>query len=61
LWERSALGRRLAGAGGRRHAGLVVARWAGVAVTDAFVAFGWLLFFYPVERVAVLTRTLWGS
>jgi alginate O-acetyltransferase complex protein AlgI len=62
LWERSVLGRRLAGAGaGRRHAGFQVARWAGIAMTDAFVAFGWLLFFYPVERVAALTRTLWGS
>ena len=53
LWERSALGRRLAGA--------QAARWAGIALTDAFVAFGWLLFFYPVERVAALTRALWGS
>jgi alginate O-acetyltransferase complex protein AlgI len=53
LWERTALGRRLAGTG--------AARWSGVALTDAFVAFGWLLFFYPVERVAALTRALWGS
>jgi len=53
LWERSALGQRLSGAR--------AARWVGVALTDAFVAFGWLLFFYPVERVAVLTRALWGS
>jgi alginate O-acetyltransferase complex protein AlgI len=53
LWERSALGQRLAGAG--------AGRWVGIALTDAFVAFGWLLFFYPVERVAVLTRALWGS
>jgi len=53
LWERSSLSRRLAGAR--------FARWAGIALTDAFVAFGWLLFFYPVERVAALTRALWGS
>jgi alginate O-acetyltransferase complex protein AlgI len=53
LWERSSLSRRLAGAR--------AARWAGIALTDAFVAFGWLLFFYPVERVAALTRALWGS
>jgi alginate O-acetyltransferase complex protein AlgI len=53
LWERSSLSRRLAGAR--------FARWAGIAFTDAFVAFGWLLFFYPVERVAALTRALWGS
>jgi alginate O-acetyltransferase complex protein AlgI len=53
LWERSALGSRLANVAG--------ARWLGTALTDAFVAFGWLLFFYPVDRVAVLTRALWGS
>jgi len=53
LWERSALGSRLANVAG--------ARWLGTALTDAFVAFGWLLFFYPVERVAVLARALWGS
>jgi alginate O-acetyltransferase complex protein AlgI len=53
LWERSSVGKRLAAAG--------AARWAGIALTDAFVAFGWLLFFYPMERVAALTRALWGS
>jgi alginate O-acetyltransferase complex protein AlgI len=53
LWERSAIGARLSSAAG--------ARWLGIALTDAFVAFGWLLFFYPVDRVAVLTRALWGS
>ncbi|HEY1251486.1 MAG TPA: MBOAT family O-acyltransferase [Thermoanaerobaculia bacterium] len=53
LWERSGAGRRLAGVG--------ATRWAGVALTDAFVAFGWLLFFYPVERVAAYLRALWGT
>ena len=51
-WERSAIGRRLAG--------VAATRWLGIIVTDAFVAFGWLLFFYPVDRVVVLTRTLLG-
>jgi alginate O-acetyltransferase complex protein AlgI len=53
LWERSGAGRRLAG--------VPATRWAGIALTDAFVAFGWLLFFYPVERVAVYLRALWGT
>ncbi len=41
-------------------AGVAATRWLGIIVTDAFVAFGWLLFFYPVDRVVVLTRTLLG-
>jgi alginate O-acetyltransferase complex protein AlgI len=32
--------------------------WVGVAVTNVFVAFGWLLFFYPVNDVVRYTRTL---
>jgi alginate O-acetyltransferase complex protein AlgI len=42
--------------GGRLAA---LARWA---VCYAFVTYGWLLFFYPVERVARMTRDalLWG-
>src|SRR4029077_11041318 len=41
LWERSGAGRRFASWRG--------SRWVGVAVTDAFVAYGWLLFFYPLD------------
>ena len=55
VWERSSLGKRLAG--------VRATRWMGTLVTDAFVAYGWLLFFYPVDRVVVLTRALlgWGA
>lgn len=52
LWERSSLG--------RRFADVAAARWLGMIVTDVFVAFGWLLFFYPMDRVAVLTKALFG-
>jgi alginate O-acetyltransferase complex protein AlgI len=31
---------------------------AGVALTNVFVAYGWLLFFYPLETVLRLTRCL---
>lgn len=51
-WERSALSRRLARLPGWR--------FAGTALTDAFVAYGWLLFFYPLDRVAAYTRILLG-
>lgn len=50
LWERSAAGRRF---GATRPA-----RWVGTAVTDLFVAYGWLLFFYPLETVVRYTRIL---
>ena len=33
-------------------------RWAGVAVNNVFVAYGWLLFFYPVNDVVRYTRIL---
>lgn len=52
LWERSAAAKRLAGSR--------AARLAGVLLTDAFVAWGWLLFFYPVEQVVRYSRILLG-
>lgn len=51
-WERSALGRRAAALPGWGLAGLVG--------TDVFVAYGWLLFFYPMDRVAFYTKILLG-
>jgi alginate O-acetyltransferase complex protein AlgI len=50
VWERSRLRARLAGIPG--------GRLAGVVATDLFVAYGWLLFFYPVDRVLRFTRIL---
>ena len=52
VWEKSPVG--------RRFAALPFSRWIGMAVTDLFVAYGWLLFFYPMQRVAVLTKALIG-
>jgi alginate O-acetyltransferase complex protein AlgI len=49
-WERSAAGRRFKGWRG--------ARWVGTAVTDVFVAYGWLLFFYSLPEVSRYTRVL---
>lgn len=51
-WEKSPFGQRLGA--------FPASRWIGMVVTDVFVAYGWLLFFYPVERVAVLSKTLLG-
>jgi alginate O-acetyltransferase complex protein AlgI len=52
VWEKSPLG--------RRFAALPASRWVGMLVTDAFVAYGWLLFFYPMDKVVVLTKSLLG-
>ncbi|MCM3876089.1 MAG: hypothetical protein NEA02_06680 [Thermoanaerobaculia bacterium] len=52
LWERSAFGQRIA-----PHP---AARVLGIVVTDVFVAYGWLLFFYPVASVARYSRILLG-
>jgi alginate O-acetyltransferase complex protein AlgI len=49
-WERS----RFGAASGRTRAGRLV----GIAVTDVFVAYGWLLFFYPLDEVARFSRIL---
>jgi alginate O-acetyltransferase complex protein AlgI len=53
LWERSRAG--------RRFAAFRPSRWIGIAVTDAFVAYGWLLFFYPLDKVAMYTKALFGA
>jgi len=50
LWEKSAAG--------RRFASVPASRWIGTAMTFAFVAYGWLLFFYPLTRVAGFTKAL---
>jgi alginate O-acetyltransferase complex protein AlgI len=52
LWERSGAGRWCAALPG--------SRWLGMIVTDLFVCYGWLLFFYPLDRVAGFTKTLLG-
>ncbi len=52
VWEKSRIGKRFAAFPG--------SRWIGIAVTDAFVAYGWLLFFYPLGRVATFTKALLG-
>lgn len=35
-------------------------KFGALVMTNIFVAFGWLLFFYPLSRVWVLTRVLLG-
>jgi len=52
LWERSAFGQRMA----PRRA----TRFLGIVMTDLFVAYGWLLFFYPVASVVRYSRILLG-
>ena len=44
----------------QRTARLAVPAWIGILATDVFVAFGWLLFFYPVNRVVQMTGILLG-
>ncbi len=51
-WEKAMAGRRT-GEG-------LFPRLAGTAITDLFVAYGWLLFFYPLDRVVGYTRLLLG-
>jgi alginate O-acetyltransferase complex protein AlgI len=43
---------------GARFAETRASRWLGMVVTDLFVAFGWLLFFYPLNKVAFFSRIL---
>jgi len=49
-WEKSSLGRRVASFRG--------SRWVGVGITNIFVAYGWLLFFYPLDEVVRYTKGL---
>jgi alginate O-acetyltransferase complex protein AlgI len=51
-WERSRLSQKWMGLPGRR--------FMGVVATDVFVAFGWLLFFYPLDQVVRFTQVLLG-
>jgi alginate O-acetyltransferase complex protein AlgI len=43
---------------GRRFASWRWSRWAGIGINNVFVAYGWLLFFYPVAEVMKYTRCL---
>jgi len=49
-WERSRVGVRFASLPG--------SRWIGMAINNVFVAYGWLLFFYPLDQVVEFTRFL---
>jgi alginate O-acetyltransferase complex protein AlgI len=49
-WEKTAIGRRFASWGW--------SRWAGIGINNVFVAYGWLLFFYPMAEVAKYTKCL---
>ena len=52
VWDRSAPGKRVSSLRG--------ARWAGIIWNNAFVAYGWLWFFYPTEDVLRYTKALIG-
>jgi alginate O-acetyltransferase complex protein AlgI len=43
---------------GQKWAVLPFSRWINIAVTNVFVAYGWLLFFYPMDQVAKFTYHL---
>jgi len=43
---------------GQKWGALAVSRWVGIGVTNVFVAYGWLLFFYPLEEVLKITKRL---
>jgi alginate O-acetyltransferase complex protein AlgI len=50
VWSRSKTGQAWA-AWGPSH-------WIDIAMTNVFVAYGWLLFFYPMDQVAKFTKFL---
>ena len=50
VWEKTKAGSRWAAWG--------PSRWIDIALTNVFVAYGWLLFFYPMDEVFKLTRYL---
>lgn len=50
LWEKTSIG--------KKWGSFPVSRWVGIAATNIFVAYGWLLFFYPMDQVAKYTRLL---
>ncbi len=51
-WEKSRWGQM-----GKTFPG---ARWIRVGATNVFVAYGWLLFFYPMDQVVKITRHLFS-
>jgi alginate O-acetyltransferase complex protein AlgI len=51
-WEKSAAG--------KKWGSFSASRWIGIGVTNLFVAYGWLLFFYPMDEVLKITRRLLG-
>ena len=53
LWEKSPAGRKWFSFG--------LSRWVDIAATNIFVAYGWLLFFYPMDEVVKITRHLFQS
>ncbi len=49
-WERTAVGQKWAAWG--------PSRWIDIALTNIFVAYGWLLFFYPMDEVWKISKAL---
>jgi alginate O-acetyltransferase complex protein AlgI len=49
-WEKTGLGSKWTAWG--------PSRWVNIALTNAFVAYGWLLFFYPMDQVFKFTKYL---
>jgi alginate O-acetyltransferase complex protein AlgI len=43
---------------GSRWAAWGPSRWIDIAITNVFVAYGWLLFFYPMDEVFKITKCL---
>jgi alginate O-acetyltransferase complex protein AlgI len=39
---------------------LPISRFVDIAVTNVFVAYGWLIFFYPMDEVVKITRRLFS-
>jgi alginate O-acetyltransferase complex protein AlgI len=35
--------------------------WSGVAINNVYIAYGWLLFFYPMDQVWRYTKTILGQ
>jgi alginate O-acetyltransferase complex protein AlgI len=50
IWERSSWG--------QRWAEQKASPWVGLVLTNIFVAYGWLLFFYPMDQVFKFTKYL---
>jgi alginate O-acetyltransferase complex protein AlgI len=43
---------------GQRWAAFPFSRWIDIGITNIFVAYGWLLFFYPMDQVLRYTKHL---